>query len=52
MAAQMDQKATRFSASPVQASYLAMAGTWRWVAEQARWQDAVRVSPLKTLLAK
>jgi hypothetical protein len=52
MAAQLDQRASRCGASAVQASYFAMARTWRWIAEQARWQDALPVSTFKTLAAK
>jgi hypothetical protein len=38
-AAEMDRKAEACAVSPAQASYLALAEIWRWVAQQARWQD-------------
>jgi sirohydrochlorin ferrochelatase len=40
MAAEMDQKAERCGESPVRNSYLAMAKTWRYVAADAKRQDA------------
>lgn len=45
-AAEMDRKAEACATSPAQTSYLAMAETWRWVALQARWQDAPRMATL------
>jgi hypothetical protein len=40
MTAEMDRQADRCAGCPVQASYLGMAETWRWVAQQATWQDS------------
>jgi len=45
-AAEMDRKAEACALSPAHASYLAMAETWRWVAQQARWQDAPQMATL------
>jgi hypothetical protein len=45
-AAEMDRKAEACAMCPSQASYLAMAKAWRWIAQQARWQDAPEMATL------
>jgi hypothetical protein len=45
-AAEMERKAEACAVCPAQASYLAMAETWRWIAQQARWQDAPEMATL------